>query len=384
MTRAMVAPELLRWARERAGLAPDELCKNFAKLPEWERGERQPTLKQLNAFAKAVHVPVGYLFLPEPPEEHLPIPDFRTLPGRRVSRPSPNLLNMIYICQERQDWYRDFAQSSQQPPLDFIGRANTTMPPHKVAEQMRKSLDFDSADQQKCSSWEAAMRLFIRRAEDAGILVMVSGVVLSNNNRPLDPKEFRGFALSDPLAPLVFINGSDAKAAQMFTLAHEIAHLWLNASALSNLAATSVSSSRNEEAWCNAVAAEFLVPLAMLKDKLATNEPLEDALSRLTQIFKVSNLVILRRLLDAQYLDRAAFDEAWEQQMVAVRARAQKLKGGGNFYRTTLSRASSRFTSALVVSTLEGQTLYRDAFRMLGISNVETLNKLHLEIEARE
>ena len=88
MIRAPVKPELLRWARERAGVAQGDLAAKFKKLPEWEAGERQPTLKQLEAFARAVHVPFGYLFLPEPPEESLPIPDFRTFAGRAVTRPS--------------------------------------------------------------------------------------------------------------------------------------------------------------------------------------------------------------------------------------------------------------------------------------------------------
>lgn len=102
MTRIPVNPGLLRWARERSGLAQEHLATKFKKLPDWEDGETQPTLKQVEAFARAVHLPVGYLFLTEPPEEPIPIPDFRTLTGQPVTRPSPNLLDTIYICQERQ------------------------------------------------------------------------------------------------------------------------------------------------------------------------------------------------------------------------------------------------------------------------------------------
>ena len=133
---------------------------------------------------------------------------------------------------------------------------------------------------------------------------MVNGVVGSNNNRPLNPDEFRGFALSDPLAPLIFVNGADTKAAQMFTIAHELAHIWLGTSALSNLSAVSGPGFRREEVWCNAVAAELLVPLAGLQSNLQQDEPLSDTLlSRLAQTFKVSSLVILRRLLDANRIE---------------------------------------------------------------------------------
>ncbi|MCI0740819.1 MAG: XRE family transcriptional regulator, partial [Gemmataceae bacterium] len=357
MTRVAVEPRILRWARERAGLGPDELAARFKKLPEWEEGETQPTLKQLEAFAKAVHVPVGYLFLPEPPDEPLPIPDFRTFAGRAVTRPSPNLLDTIYACQERQSWYRDFARVSRQPKRDFIGSATLATPVEDVADKMRQALGFDLDARRDCTTWSEALRLFIQHADNAGVLVMVSGVVLSNNRRPLDTGEFRGFALSDSLAPLIFINGADTKAAQMFTLAHELAHLWLGASALSNSGAAPAHGFRREEVWCNAVAAELLVPLAALQAELLDDEPLDGTLSRLARTFKVSTLVILRRLLDAGHLRRPAFDAAWAQELARLQALTQRGSGGGDFYRTTLARVSRRFARALVVSTLEGQTL---------------------------
>ena len=227
MTRVAIRPEMLRWAVERAGLVPDDLQARFTKFPEWLEGEVHPTLKQLENFAKAVHVPIGYLFLPEPPEEALPIPDFRTLEGRQLARPSPNLLEMIYACQERQSWYADFARLYQDPELDFVGSATLQTSPEAVAGKIRTALGFSVEERRDCGTWTDALRMFIRQADQAGILVMTSGVVFSNNKRPLDVDEFRGFALVDRLAPLVFINGSDSKSAQMFTLAHELAHIWL-------------------------------------------------------------------------------------------------------------------------------------------------------------
>ena len=380
MKRVEVEPNLLRWARERARLDIDELAARFKKLPEWEAGETQPTLKQLEAFAKAVHVPVGYLFMPEPPDEPVPIPDFRTFAGQAVTRPSPNLLDTIYACQERQSWYRDYVRVTHQQELQFVGSATLATSPQEVAGQMRETLGFRVAARRECPTWSDALRMFIQQADQAGILVMVSGVVLSNNRRRLDPEEFRGFALSNPLAPLIFINGADTKAAQMFTLAHELAHLWLGASALTNLSVAPAHGFRREEVWCNAVAAELLVPLDVLHAMLVVGEPLDETLSRLARSFKVSTLVILRRLLDADWLDRAAFDAAWGREIARLRALTERGSGGGNFYRTTLSRVSRRFARALVVSTLEGQTLYRDAFRMLGVSKTQTFNNLGREV----
>jgi len=381
VTRVPVNPELLQWACERSGMDHEDLVAKFGKLPEWQSGETQPTLKQLEAFARAVHVPVGYLFLSRPPEEPVPIPDFRTLAGRTVSRPSPNLLDTIYSCQERQSWYRDFVRVTGEAALPFVGSAKVETPAETVAAEMRETLAFDLAARRDCTTWTEALRLFVRQADAAGVLVMVSGVVMSNNRRRLDPEEFRGFALSDPLAPLIFVNGADTKAAQMFTLAHELAHLWLGETALSNLGVAPRPGARREEVWCNAVAAELLVPLAALRADLQEDEPLPDALSRLARTFKVSTLVILRRLLDAGWIDRARFEVAWAAELERLRHLVQQGgSGGGDFYRTTLSRVSRRFARALVASTLEGQTLYRDAFRMLGVSRSETFNNLGREV----
>ena len=381
MTRAAVRPELLRWARQRAGIADvDELIGRFPKLGQWETGEAQPTLKQLEAFAHAVHVPVGYLFLPAPPEEPLPIPDFRTHDGRGVRRASPDLLDMLYACQERQGWYRDFALTVRLPEAAFVGSAGLGDQPEGVAARMAQVLGFDVAARAACRTWEEALRLFIAQADKIGVLVMVSGVVLSNNRRILDPEEFRGFALADRRAPLIFINGADTKSGQMFTLAHELAHLWLGASAVSDASAAPLNGYRREEVWCNAVAAELLVPLAALRPALRPDEALDQSLQRLARQFKVSTVVVLRRLLDAGALDRPAFDRAWASERERLREIAGASAGGGDFYRTTLSRVSRRFARALVESTLEGQTLYRDAFRMLGVSKTETFNNIGREV----
>ena len=371
---------MLVWARERADREVDDFPATFNKLAEWESGAIQPTLKQAEAFANAVHVPVGYLFLSNPPEEAIPIPDFRTFPGQAVARPSPNLLDTIYACQQRQSWYREFARVNALPELDFVGSASLRSQVETVAADIRDRLGFDLVVRRECPTWTDARRLFIQQADNAGILVMVSGVVMSNGHRRLDPREFRGFAMSDPLAPLVFINGRDTKAAQIFTLAHELAHIWLGASALSNLGAALSAGDRREEAWCNAVAAEFLVPLADLQSELRPEEPLADSMPRLARVFKVSSLVILRRLLDAERIDRGRFDAAWQHELERLRVRGERDAGGGDFYRTTLARVGRRFAQALVVSTLEGQTLYRDSFRLLGIRKTATFNRLGLEM----
>ncbi len=222
MTRVAIQPEMFRWARDRARLDNLALGTRFPRLEAWEKGEVQPTLRQLEDYARATHAPVGYFFLPEPPVESLPIPDFRTIANRVIATPSPNLLDMIYVCQQRQDWYQDDALLTGQLPLPFVGSVTLATSPVKAATHLRHTLGFSVEARRACPTWTEALRTFIEQADRIGVMVMVAGVVLNNNTRRLDPQEFRGFALADALAPLVFINGADSKAAQMFTLAHEL------------------------------------------------------------------------------------------------------------------------------------------------------------------
>ncbi len=382
--RVEVKPAMFRWALERAGLDPDALAHRFPKLADWEHKKVRPTLRQLEDFAKATHVPVGYFFLPAPPVERIPIPDFRTAGNQRIGHPSPNLLETIYLCQQRQEWYRDSARSTHEVALSFVGSATPDSSVEETAAEISRELGFDLEARRRCSTWVDALRSFIGQIDALGVLVMVSGVVGSNNRRKLDPNEFRGFAISDDVAPLIFVNGSDTKAGQMFTLAHELAHIWLGQTALSDIEPVSEPISRNVQSvgqaarrvedWCNKVAAELLVPLAVLQQEYRRGEDLNGAISRLARRFKVSTLVILRRIHDAGGLTRQQLWNAYREELDRLR---EIPKGsGGDFYLTLGARVGKRFARALVASTLEGQTLHRDAFRLLGFSKLTTFHEL--------
>lgn len=378
MPRVDVSPRMIRWARERAGKDAVDLRGRFKHLDEWERGTVQPTLKQLEAFARAVWVPVGYLFLPEPPVETVPLPDFRS-GHARAERPSPNLLDTLYLSQARQDWYRDYARATGEPPLPFVGSASLDQPVEATADAIRRTLGFDLEFRRRCPTWTEALRRFIQQVDAAGILVMVSGVVKNNTHRPLDPAEFRGFTIADDRAPLIFVNGADSKAAQMFTLAHELAHVWLGSSALSD-PDPGRTAETDIERWCNAVAAELLIPMRVIREDIRPDAAPEAEMKRLARRFKVSTLVALRRMFEADAISRSAFRRVYDAEV----DRIASLPGGtgGDFYRTQPVRAGRRFVTALVESTLEGRTLYRDALQMLGISKVETFHELGRSIHA--
>jgi len=373
MERVEIKPDLYQWAIRRSGQKTKDITARFPKLNDWIAGTSRPTLKQLEKFANMTSTPVGYLFLASPPDEKVPIPDYRKTITTRGNLPSPDLLETIYICQQRQEWYRDFSRSMGDEPLPFVGKVTINDDIVCTATEIRKTLCMDIDERNNLPTWTEALRRFITQADTIGILVMVNGVVGSNNYRKLDPQEFRGFALSDDIAPLVFINGADTKAAQMFTLAHELSHIWLGNSALSDAEASEIPNNEIEQ-WCNKVAAELLVPLDVIRKEYRKDNPIHEEMQRLAKYFKVSTLVILRRIHDAGGLNQNQMWQAYKNEL----QRLQKMPGGsgGDFYLTQIARVSKRFAQALVISTLEGQTLYTDAFHLLGFSKLETFQNL--------
>jgi Zn-dependent peptidase ImmA (M78 family) len=373
MTRVEVKPTLLRWARSRSRVSDATLRRRFPKYFAWEQGKTRPTLKQLEDFANITSTPVGFLFLETPPVERVPIPDFRTIGNTHVGHPTPDLLDTIYLCQQRQEWYRDFARTMNESPVSVIGSAQISDDVVASAAVMRETLGFNLEERRVIPTWTEALRRFIEQADALRILVMVSGVVGSNNRRRLDPNEFRGFALADPLAPLIFINGADTKAAQMFTLAHELAHLWLGQSAVSDSQAIQVPDD-GVERWCNQVAAELLVPIAVMRAEYNPQADIQAEAERLARRFKVSTLVILRRMHDAGGLTREQMWEAYGAE--AERLRHLPKSSGGDFYLTLGARASKTFARALVSSALEGRTPFTEAFRLLGFKRMETFREV--------
>lgn len=379
MTTVAASIPVLRWAARRAQLDDEVLARHYPKWPLWLNGEAQPTLRQLEGFAGRTHTAIGYFFLPQPPDLELPVPDFRTLRDEVLAEPSSNLLDTLYLCQQRQDWYRDHARLHGLPVITFVGSATLQEAPEAVAQRMRDELDVSSEARRRLSTWTEALRQLIATAEDAGVMVMASSVVGSNSHRKLDVGEFRGFALADTLAPLVFLNGSDSKSAQMFTLAHELAHLWLGASGVSDPETGRVPGQQVER-WCNQVAAELLVPMQALRAAHQPETPIPQEIQRLAREFKVSTLVALRRLFDAGFISQAALWHHYREEQERIRSLERSGSSGGDFYNSLGARTSKRFARAIVSSTLEGLTPFTEAFRMLGVRKTATFYQAAREL----
>lgn len=363
MTRVTVSESVLQWAWTRAG-SPRAVRRKFPKLSEWLRGQSQPTLRQLEAFAKATSTPFGYLFLPKPPEERLPIPYFRTLADEPARRPSPNLLETVQTMERRQAWMREYLTEQDQEPLGFVHSAHLSDSPERLALEMKQTLRLVGEWAAEQPTWTAALRELQSKIEQAGILVVVNGIVGNATRRRLDPSEFRGFVLVDEYAPLVFVNGADGKAAQMFTLAHELAHIWLGSSAAFDLRELQPANDETEQA-CNRAAAEFLVPAVQIRQSWPSVRQDPDQFQTLARRFKVSELVVARRALDLSLITKDEFNDFYQAYLEREHRRASQ--EGGNFYATQNLRLGQRFATTVVRAVREGKLLYREAYQLTGL-----------------
>ena len=378
MTKALVTPNVMTWARQRRGMEVAALASKLNVKPEaidaWEAGEKRPTFRQAQRIAQALYVPFGYLYMSEPPIEELPLPDFRTTPGQSPRKPSPDLLDLLNDVMGKQQWFRGYRESEGAEALPFVGRFESTDPAEEVAGDIRTVIDVNSA-RSRAANWEGFMRELTRNAERLGIMAMRSGVVGNNNYRPLNVEEFRGFSISDRIAPLVFINGRDFKGSQIFTFAHEMAHIWAGQGGLSNpdYGLRSGQDDSSLERFCNRVAAETLVPGEDFRSRWGNgSSSLEAKIKSLTIHYKVSAMVVLRQAHDHDFLPVAAYRDIYGQLVEQASGIEPAGESGGNFHHTLMARNGASFTEAVVLSAAGGTLLSSQAADLLGVK-VKTL-----------
>lgn len=372
MNRIRVKENVLRWAIERSSLTPNALDRKVPEIHLWLSGERLPTLRQLERLAKATYTPLGYFFLSKPPEERSPIPHFRTVRGEPACRPSADFLETVQTMQRRQEWMHDFLIDEGQEPLPFVKSGRTTDEPSHVAHDIRRVLGLKEKWAAEQPTWTDALRRLQTAMEEAGILVVVNGIVGNNSHRKLNVKEFRGFVLVDEYAPLVFVNNADAKAAQMFTLAHELAHVWFGSSASFDLRKLLPADDGMEQV-CDRVAAEFLIPEHELRQIWPSIRQDPRPFQTIARRFKVSELVVARRALDVGLIQKSKFFEFYREYQESLHAIAPS-PGGGNFWANQELRIGRRFADAVVRAVKDGKLLYYEAYQLTGLYG-ETFEK---------
>ena len=373
MSEAFITPEVLRWARIRSRLDIEIVAKKVPvkseKILEWETGEAKPTFLQAQQIAKILHIPFGYLYLKQPPIELQPVPDLRTINDYYLRNYSVDLHDVISDVIRKQDWYRDYLKENDSPQIPFIGKYNSHSPVDEIACDITETLKLTLDDRMISRNWEEYFKLLVNRVESTGVLVMRSGIVGTNTHRILDVNEFRGFTICDLLAPVIFINGADAKAAQIFTLVHELVHLWLGASGVTNNSVIAEVSSiqNNVEKKCNEVAAEILVPKEHILTRWNNNFNVSENAENLCRFFKVSSIVVARRAWDLALINIDEFYEYYMLQVEKWQRQKDNQEPGGSFYNNLPIANSQRFTFTVLQCVYSQEILLRYGAQLLGI-----------------
>ncbi|HTV08244.1 MAG TPA: ImmA/IrrE family metallo-endopeptidase [Candidatus Aquilonibacter sp.] len=388
MNVAYINPRIIAWAMAQRNLIPEQLATKTVtadKIRAWEQGE-PISEDQAEFLARKLGIPYLVLFLADPPDpDPVPIPDLRTRSGKPIAEPSPEFIGVINDALMRQDWFREHKLRQGKRKVALVGRYTTKDSVIDVAANMRSVIGVDAEFRQGCSNWEQFLRKLIKKVEAAGILVMRSGVIGHATHRRLDAEEFQGFAISDPYAPLVFVNDTDARAAQIFTLAHELAHIWIGKTGISNarLAGRSLGELSTIERFCNRVAAEFLVPERSFNISWQPSRTIRDNLERIQRHFWVSSLVALRRAYDLKRIPYDDFKTALDaeyaryyaiEQRRKKREEEAKKKQTGDFWSTFKLRNSVLFSDALAASVRNAKTTYTQASHLLGVT-IATVEK---------
>jgi Zn-dependent peptidase ImmA (M78 family) len=354
---------MLTWAIARAGYELQAFTEKYPKfnIDLWLEGEKKPTVKQLEDFSKKVHLPFGYLFLPEPPKEKLPIPFFRTN-GNQADKVSINVYDTILLMQQRQDWLRNYLKDSDFERLGFVGKFRNKTNVKDIVADIRNTLNFPENWASQFRTWQEAQDHLVLHIEDKGIIAVFNGVVGNNGFRKIPVDECRGFVLVDDIAPFMFINNADWKSAQMFTIVHELAHIWTGHSAGFDFRKLQPADDPIE-ILCDQVAAEFLVPENSFNE-VWNHNPI---ISYASRFFKVSEIVIARRALDTGKLTKRQFFEFYEEYSKREFAKKEQKSSGGDFYATTKKRLSLTFASHINNAVQSGNLLYRDAYKLTSL-----------------
>jgi Zn-dependent peptidase ImmA (M78 family)/transcriptional regulator with XRE-family HTH domain len=384
---ALITGDIITWARERLGCSYKQVADEIGAsvtaddIAQWEAEKALPDFRKAQKLATALHIPFGYLFLSHRPKNDIKVPDLRTVGSKPITEFTPNLLDQLRNLLLKQEWYRDYATEEGRKPLSFVGGFNVNSSYEKVAADIANELGINSQFRAAASNWEGFLTNFMANAEAAGILVIRSGVVASASQRPLSVKEFRGFVLSDPIAPLVFINGADSTSAQVFTLAHELVHLWIGKSGISNPnpKKRSTDETNTIERFCNQVAAELLVPHAEFLRRWRGTVTVEENVKTLVRYFRVSTHVILRQAFEQDKISRQEYEERIQAEEDRFKAQQEEREGGGNFYRTMRVRNSRILVSSVLEAIQTSKIGLRDAATLLGCK-VPTLKNVASEL----
>lgn len=372
---AFITPSVLEWAIKRAGVSAESIHK---KAEQWVSGEARPTFKQAMDLAKKLQIPFGYLWLKEPPKEQEIIPDLRTIGNGGLAQIPLELKTVVNDVKQKQEWFKEYAKTNGILKCEAIGRFKGSDDTQEIADDVTARLEIQDLVGSGCDK-DRMLKNLIEKIEKLGILVMRNSILRGNTKKKLNLDTFRGFAIFDEFAPLIFINTNDSKAGQIFTLMHEVAHLWIGQSGISDL---DIRENNKIELACNEIAAKILMPKTKIQK--AFREFDDDRwLECIADRFSVSTLAVLNRLRSLSLLAPRRYQELYNAELERL-SRIPKTRPSGAPPPEVMVRVRNGYLFTFVVtsSVLSGDETYTNGASLLGFKNTDLINKVAKEIRS--
>lgn len=356
--KAFVTPNVLKWARESARMTEEiaaaKVSVTVDRLNEWEEGSSQPTIRQAQTLAKAYKRPFALFFLPDIPRDFQPLQDFRKSGSKKLTTSSIFIIREI---QQKQAWISEVYSDNNEEKLSFVGRFSLKDDPQVVANDILntlKILPYEYKTDNPIKEW-------IDAAESNGIFVSRTSFI--HSRLKLDSDELQGFAISDPYAPFVFVNSEDWNAPQLFTLVHELAHIWIAESGISNEVDPDIKQIEKfhpVELFCNEVAANVLMPKNIILDLDNSSFQTSKEVFKVAKQLGISSFALLVRALNLNIISISTYRTLKHQADIEFNAYLRKeeekkaklkekeKKGGPNYFLLQLNRNSRLFTQTVL------------------------------------
>jgi Zn-dependent peptidase ImmA (M78 family)/transcriptional regulator with XRE-family HTH domain len=357
-TKAFITPNILKWARESARMseeyAASKVSVSTERIIEWENGDSQPTIRQAQILAKAYKRPFSILFLPEIPRDFQPLQDFRKNGSTPLSTSSIFIIREI---QQKQAWISDSNEENGEDKLAYVGKYSRSDKPEEIAIDILKTLNITAGYYES----QNPIKEWISKAESKGIFISRTSFI--HSRLKLDSKELQGFAIADPYAPFVFINSDDWNAPQLFTLVHELAHIWIAETGISNNVELGFKKNTNYneiELFCNEIAANALMP-SFLMDYI-DKKVFQDSKSvfKASKDIGVSSFAFLVRALNLNLISPTQYKKLKTEADIdfkeylrkeaekKAKQKAKENSGGPNYFLLQLNRNSRLFTQTVL------------------------------------
>ena len=360
-----IQPAIISWALSQT--SEEKLgTKLVDNIKHWLDGTKSPTFNQIEDFSKKSHIPLGYFFLQTPPIEQISLLEYRTLDSIQLTNPSRNLIDTIHDMEAVQEWMVNYRKEWNYDTISIVGSLKGITDISVIADTIRKDLGLNIEWYKDCGNPSEAFNKVRGLLEECGIVVMMNGIVGKNTHRALDVNEFRAFAMVNEWAPLIFINGADSAGGRLFSLFHELVHLWIGENDLYNDTKYSANGIKPIEVTCNAVAGALMVPKTVFLEKWNnnTNDDIHEKIKELARMFRCSSSVIARRALDNKKIDQNVYNMVIADAIEAYIQTKQEKSSGVDYYRVARSKLDGVFVRALCESVNSGRTSFTEAYRL--------------------